>query len=80
MRAEGGAKRYWWEAWDCMIAACATTNGVSVATRNIAEFEKFVPHGLKLLAVVTAKWRASPAGRPSRENSPASKTRHVVAL
>lgn len=39
VRAEGGAERYWWEAWDCMIAICAMTNGVSVATRIIAEFE-----------------------------------------
>lgn len=38
---------------DCMIAACAMTHGVSVATRNIADFEKFVPHGLKLLPVET---------------------------
>jgi len=38
---------------DCMIAACAMTQGVQVATRNIADFEKFVPHGLKLLAVET---------------------------
>lgn len=38
---------------DCMIAACAMTHGVSVATRNIADFDKFVPHGLKLLAVET---------------------------
>lgn len=38
---------------DCMIAACAMTHGVQVATRNIADFEKFVPHGLKLLAVET---------------------------
>lgn len=38
---------------DCMIAACAMTHGVNVATRNIADFEKFVPHGLKLLAVET---------------------------
>lgn len=38
---------------DCMIAACAMTHGVQVATRNIKDFEKFVPHGLKLLAVET---------------------------
>lgn len=38
---------------DCMIAACAMTHGVQVATRNIADFEKFVPHGLKLLPVAT---------------------------
>ena len=38
---------------DCMIAACAMTHGVRMATRNIADFEKFVPHGLKLLAVET---------------------------
>ncbi|MFO1486694.1 MAG: type II toxin-antitoxin system VapC family toxin [Verrucomicrobiaceae bacterium] len=40
---------------DCMIAACAMTHGVQVATRNIADFEKFVPHGLKLLPVETIK-------------------------
>lgn len=38
---------------DCMIAACAMTQNVRVATRNITDFEKFVPHGLKLLAVET---------------------------
>ena len=38
---------------DCMIAACAMTNDVQVATRNISDFEKFVPYGLKLLAVET---------------------------
>ncbi len=38
---------------DCMIAACALTSGVRVATRNIADFEKFVPHGLKVLPVET---------------------------
>jgi hypothetical protein len=36
-----------------MIAACAMAGDVRVATRNIAGFEKFVPHGLKLLAVET---------------------------
>lgn len=36
---------------DCMIAACAMTHGVRIATRNIQHFEKFVPHGLLLLAV-----------------------------
>ncbi|HEY1051679.1 MAG TPA: type II toxin-antitoxin system VapC family toxin [Prosthecobacter sp.] len=36
---------------DCMIAACAMTHGVRIATRNIQDFEKFVPHGLLLLAV-----------------------------
>lgn len=35
----------------CMIAACAMTHGVRVATRNVDDFEKFVPHGLQLLAV-----------------------------
>lgn len=38
---------------DCMIAACAMTRGVRVATRNVADFEKFTPHGLMLLAVET---------------------------
>jgi predicted nucleic acid-binding protein len=36
---------------DCMIAASAMTNDMRVATRNISDFEKFVPYGLKLLAV-----------------------------
>lgn len=36
---------------DCMIAACSMTHGVRIATRNIQDFEKFVPHGLLLLAV-----------------------------
>ena len=38
---------------DCMIAACAITHQTRVATRNIADFEKFVPHGLMLLPVET---------------------------
>lgn len=38
---------------DCMIAACAMTQDARVATRNIGDFEKFVPYGLKLLAVET---------------------------
>jgi len=38
---------------DCMIAACAMTKDVQVATRNIGDFEKFVPYGLKLLPVTT---------------------------
>ena len=38
---------------DCMIAASAMTRNVQVATRNIADFEKFVPHGLMLLKVET---------------------------
>ena len=37
----------------CMIAACAITHQMRVATRNIADFEKFVPHGLMLLPVET---------------------------
>jgi predicted nucleic acid-binding protein len=38
---------------DCMIAACGMAQDASVATRNIGDFEKFVPYGLKLLAVET---------------------------
>jgi len=38
---------------DCMIAAAAMVLGVTVATRNITDFEHFVPHGLKLLPVPT---------------------------
>lgn len=37
---------------DCMIAACAMTHSAQVATSNVADFEKFIPHGLKLLRVV----------------------------
>lgn len=40
---------------DCMIAACAMTQGGQVATRNLKDFEKFVPHGLSLLPVATVK-------------------------
>ena len=36
---------------DCMIAASAMTLGLTVATRNIKDFERFVPYGLKLLPV-----------------------------
>lgn len=36
---------------DCMIAACAMTHGVRIATRNVDDFDKFVPHGLLLLPV-----------------------------
>ena len=38
---------------DCMIAATAIVQRVKVATRNIADFERFVPHGLQLIAVPT---------------------------
>ncbi|MDZ4287264.1 MAG: type II toxin-antitoxin system VapC family toxin [Prosthecobacter sp.] len=38
---------------DCMIAAAAMGSGVRVATRNIGDFERFIPHGLKLLPVAT---------------------------
>ncbi len=38
---------------DCMIAAAGIVNGFSVATRNIKDFERFVPYGLKLTAVPT---------------------------
>ena len=38
---------------DCMIAASAMTRDAQMATRNISDFEKFVPYGLKLLAVET---------------------------
>ncbi len=38
---------------DCMIAAAAMVSGVKVATRNVKDFERFVPHGLQLLAVET---------------------------
>ena len=38
---------------DCMIAATALVHRVKIATRNIADFEKFVPYGLQLVAVPT---------------------------
>jgi predicted nucleic acid-binding protein len=38
---------------DCMIAAAAIGAGIPVATRNIENFEVFVPFGLKLRAVPT---------------------------
>lgn len=38
---------------DCMIAAVAMTRDLRLATRNIRDFEKFVPYGLKLLRVET---------------------------
>ena len=36
---------------DCMIAAAAMSHGIPVATRNIKDFQKFIPHGLKLEAI-----------------------------
>ena len=39
---------------DCMIAACATLNGQPLASRNLADFQRFVPHGLKFEPVPTA--------------------------
>jgi predicted nucleic acid-binding protein len=36
---------------DCMIAASAMAHGVPVATRNIKEFEKFAPYGVRMLPV-----------------------------
>ena len=38
---------------DCMIAAAAMAAGVPVATRNVKDFERFIPFGLKLRAVAT---------------------------
>ncbi len=38
---------------DCMIAAAAMAAGVPVATRNIKDFERFIPFGMKLRAVQT---------------------------
>ncbi len=40
---------------DCMIAACAILKNVPVATRNIEDFKKFVPHRLQLLPIDTAR-------------------------
>jgi predicted nucleic acid-binding protein len=38
---------------DCMIAACAILNGQPLASRNLADFQRFVPHGLKFEPVPT---------------------------
>jgi predicted nucleic acid-binding protein len=38
---------------DCMIAAAAIAAQVPVATRNVKDFERFVPYGLRLRAVPT---------------------------
>jgi predicted nucleic acid-binding protein len=38
---------------DCMIAAAALAKREVVATRNISDFQRFVPHGLMLEAVPT---------------------------
>ena len=36
---------------DCMIAACAIVHNAEIATRNAGDFQRFVPYGLRLLAV-----------------------------
>jgi len=38
---------------DCMIAAAAIAKREAVATRNIRDFQRFVPHGLILEAIPT---------------------------
>ena len=38
---------------DCMIASCAILNGQPLASRNLADFQRFVPHGLKFEPVPT---------------------------
>ena len=38
---------------DCMIAAAGMCHGVPVATRNLKDFERFVPYGLKLQSIPT---------------------------
>ena len=38
---------------DCMIAAAALCSRQPVATRNIKDFEKFVPYGLRLESIPT---------------------------
>lgn len=38
---------------DCMIAAAALAKREVVATRNINDFQRFVPHGLMLEAIPT---------------------------
>ena len=36
---------------DCMIAAAAIHQQSSIATRNLKDFEKFTPHGLKIESI-----------------------------
>lgn len=38
---------------DCMIAAAAMANGFTLATRNVNDFERFVPFGLSMKSVGT---------------------------
>ena len=38
---------------DCMIAASAMQLESELATRNLRDFQRFVPHGLKLLEIET---------------------------
>ncbi len=38
---------------DCMIAAAAMCQGVPIATRNLKDFDRFVPYGLKLNSIPT---------------------------
>lgn len=38
---------------DCMIAAAAFCSRKSIATRNIKDFERFVPYGIKIIKVPT---------------------------
>jgi predicted nucleic acid-binding protein len=38
---------------DCMIAAAALCSRQPVATRNIKDFEKFIPYGLRLESIPT---------------------------
>ena len=38
---------------DCMIAAAAFCTRQSIATRNIKDFERFIPYGVNLIKVPT---------------------------
>jgi predicted nucleic acid-binding protein len=40
---------------DCMIAAAALCARQPVATRNIADFERFIPYGLRLERIATVQ-------------------------
>ena len=40
--------------YDCMIAATAIVAGAALATRNVADFRLFVPHGLVLASVLAS--------------------------
>lgn len=38
---------------DCMIAASAFCNREAIATRNLSDFERFVPYGVRVIPITT---------------------------